>query len=204
MKEFNGYITQIEEAIAQFKDAVQPYHNMDDARQSEAQLKSIEQTITRLQKDQTPVPAELRSLKLKLMSELEQYQSAKKAHEAYTQLITREHAKLFAIARSGNKKGDTGRTRIQPIISAGILPENVIIYGHHGNRRHEATINARGYIIQKIGGQEVVSATPSKAAGNITLGSVNGWTWWKTDFEGVEHNLAYYRNQFRKYGQKRT
>ncbi len=204
MTDSSLYLTQIKEAIALLKDSLLPYLSSNDMRQCETQLKGVEQTIRQLHNTNTPIPSELRNLKLKLVNELEEYNFAHKAYSEYSMLIHKEQAIIFATSRSGQNKGENGKTRIYPLLSAGFLPDNVTIYGYHGKRRHEAIINANGFIIQKIGDQEIVSSTPSKAAGNITLGSVNGWTWWKTSFEGEEHDLAYYRNLHEQHGRTST
>ena len=73
----NSDLKKLEELLNSLSEYFQDYTDIENYNQKNNQLNSIEISIKKLRSTNTPIPDDLRRLKIKLINDLEEYKVAK-------------------------------------------------------------------------------------------------------------------------------
>ena len=213
MKNIQEHIEQLEFLLQTISEQIEPYLQNETLKEKDNQLRAIENTIQKLQKENTPIPDDLRDLKLKLVCEIEAWQDSEKIKKQLYSLL-KEYEYLFqpAITTTKPKKRRKRRKRKQKLgrriemidlLKAGIIPKDTIIFRAYKGIRYEAQIDKNGKIVTTINGRSQSFKSPSAAAVALTNLSQNGWNWWFVSIDGKKRELDYYRKEYLKNEVKR-
>ena len=208
MNNFKENIDQIQIQLSELMNSLQPWLDLSSLRERKAQLHSIEKTIIKLQKIETPVPDELRELKFKLIREIELFKDAREA-----QILLFSKLKQFLPA--DNKKIRTNRNKITPfkkrpallstrievkdLLKLNLLLPDTIIEKNYKGHLYKALLLKDGRIKLLENGKTELHNTPSSAAVEASGKSQNGWTWWYISDDPERRTLDYFRKKYLKH-----
>lgn len=83
MTDFGNHIEEIKLLVEDLNQKLSPFKDKKNRIEKEVQLKSIEKTISQLQKGGTSIPDELRELKFKLLKEIDEFKEAEAAEKNF-------------------------------------------------------------------------------------------------------------------------
>jgi hypothetical protein len=213
MNDIQEHIKQLEFLLQTISEKIEPYQQSEPLTEKQNQLHAIESTIQKLQKDNTPIPDDLRDLKLKLVCEIEAWQDAEKIKKQLQSLL-KEYNYLFQPAgtsptikkrrkRKKRKKKIGRRIEIIDLLEAGVLPKESIIFRTYKGIRYEARIDNNGKIVAIVNGKKLNFDAPSAAAKALSGLDQNGWTWWFVSIDGKKRELDHFRKEYLKHEAKR-
>ena len=207
MTRWQEHITNLREQLLQLQSELIPYTDAWQHKEKKAQLLSIEKSIHQLQKTSTSIPAELRTLKLQLLAELDLFKEAAAIKAEVEALLVAFVGKPTASKpasrqqkQNANNRAKTHAARItmKNLVDAGILPPHTILVKQHKRETIRATISSDGIILLNINGASQQFDSPSMAAGAVTGTSINGWTWWNIEGQPSSITLDHYRQQYKQ------
>lgn len=208
MKNIQDNIEQLEDLFQKISEQLKPYLQSEMLTAKQNQLHAIESTIQKLQKESTPIPEDLRDLKLKLVCEIEEWQDAEKVkknlyaiQQKYKHLFQSSETKTRPKKRRKRKKRKTKlgrRIEVVDILKAGIMPKDTVIFRTYKGIRYEAHVADNGKIETVLNGRNLKFDSPSAAAKELTNLEQNGWTWWFVSVDGKKRELDYYRKEYIK------
>jgi hypothetical protein len=210
MSSIKQHITQLKEVFRHIEEYLDKFDDESLLAEKESQLNNIEKSIRNLQKGNIPIPQELRDLKLRLVDEIERLEVSQKSKTEVVQIIDDFLQKHKPVKRkikkrkkviSSGKKASNKNITIKDLLDNGIITNDCKLYRKYKGEIFYADILPDGHIATEVNGKIQIFNSPSTAAGKLTVGNQNGWTWWLTDFNGETQSLDYYRQ---KYLQKQT
>ncbi len=195
--------------MQELNSQLKPLLNADKQEALVTQLHSIEQTINKLSKTGVEIPAELRDLKFRLLSDIDQYKEAATAQKDLEELLQHYVTPKKAYTRKEKVKPikqsvvRTTNTRVELIdlLNAKVIAPNTKLYRNYKNQDFKATLTAEGQIKLGINGQTEYFDSPSSAAVTATGKSQNGWTWWLIENENKtldDYRKKYLNNETRR------
>jgi len=213
MINFKEHIDQIQIKLNELMAAIQPWLDASVLKEKRAQLLSIEKTISKLQKINTPVPDELRELKFKLIREIDVF---KDAREAQVLLVSKLQPFLPSVKQKAiksrinktivKKKTDsptpTPHVEILDLLKLNLLSPNTSIEKKYKGQLYKALILSKGQIQILLNGKTELHNTPSSAAVEASGKSQNGWTWWYISEDPERRTLDYFRKKYLKHETK--
>ena len=206
MKQWLDHIAQIKEILHNLKREIAPYWDTESQKEKQAQLQSIEKTITNMQKSNTSVPNELRELKFKLLKELDLFKEAETSKAELRELFApyqfesrRKKGKEPKKVNKQPKKDQKSESRItlKDLIHSKILPVPLNLSKKYKGKVYQSTITQQGHIELQINGLKRIFDSPSAAAVAASNKSQNGWTWWNIEGKPKDTTLDYYRQKIK-------
>ena len=209
MNKWKAHIAGIKTQLQELKEQLKPLLKAEKKAALQTQLHSIEQTINKLSKTGVEIPAELRDLKFRLLSDLDQFKEAATAHKELEELLLHYVAPKKAYTRKEKikpvkqKEVRTSNTRVELIdlLNAKVIAPNTKLYRHYKNQVFKAILTAEGQIKLTINGQTEYFDSPSSAAVTASGKSQNGWTWWMIENENMtldDYRKKYLNNETRR------
>jgi predicted component of viral defense system (DUF524 family) len=209
MHKWKEHIAAIKSQLQELTLQLKPLLNADKKAALVTQLHSIEQTINKLSKTGVEIPAELRDLKFRLLSDIDLFKEAATAQKELEELLLhyvtpkKAYAKKEKIKAVKQKTVRTTNTRVELIdlLNAKVIAPNTKLYRNYKNQDFKATLTAEGQIKLSINGQTEYFDSPSSAAVTATGKSQNGWTWWLIENENKtldDYRKKYMNNETRR------
>jgi hypothetical protein len=213
MKNIQEHFEQLEFLLQTISKQIEPFQQNEALKAKLNQLQAIEDTIQKLQKDKTPIPDDLRDLKLKLVCDTEEWQKAEKIKQKLHSLL-KEYNYIFQPLENSIKQKKRRKRRKKKmklgrrigmidLLNADIIPVDTMLCSTYKGIQYEGRINSNGKIVTKIDGKTQLFNSPSAAAVALTNLSQNGWTWWFVSNDGKKRELDYYRKEYLKNEAKR-
>jgi hypothetical protein len=205
MSQWQDHIAQFKELLQTLKQDLTPYWDKVSLKEKEAQLQSIEKTITNMQKSNTSIPDELRELKFKLLKELDAFSEAESIKEEIQGLVapflpsgkkqsSKEKKSKRIVKRP--RKYEEQTVEIKDLIEVGLLADDAVLTRLYKGAIYKAEITPERKIKLLDHEKKELFDTPSGAAVAASGKSQNGWSWWKVETSGVE--LIEYRKNYLK------
>ncbi len=212
MKQWLDHIVQLKEILQNLKHEIAPYWDTVSRKEKQAQLQSIEKTITNMQKSNTSVPDELRELKFKLLKELDLFKEADATKVELQELFApyqhksrrkkeKEPKKLNKQAKKDQKS--ESRITLKYLIDAQLLTVPLNLSKKYKGKIYHAIITQQGHIELQINGSKQIFDSPSAAAVAASNKSQNGWTWWNIEGQPKDRTLDYYRQKIKDHEAQR-
>jgi|10_taG_2_1085330.scaffolds.fasta_scaffold03366_5 DNA-binding transcriptional MerR regulator len=200
MTDFGNHIEEIKLLVEDLNQKLSPFKDKKNRIEKEVQLKSIEKTISQLQKGGTSIPDELRELKFKLLKEIDEFKEAeaaeKKLHNLLSEFLPTPKKKPPIKKKKTQRRSSNSRITIADLLEKGVLwPEAQLIKEYKGTV-YKAVIDKNGLIKVLTINNDQQFGSPSTAAVAITNKPINGWTWWKVSKNGSEKILDHYRKKY--------
>jgi DNA repair exonuclease SbcCD ATPase subunit len=209
MHKWKEHIAGIKTQLQTLKEQLKPLLVAEKKAALQAQLQSIEQTINKLSKTGVEIPAELRDLKFRLLSDLDQFKEAATAHKELEELLLhyvtlkKVYTRKEKINPVKQKEVRTTNTRVKLIdlLKAKVIVPNIKLYRNYKNQDFKAILTTEGQIKLTFNGQTEYFDSPSSAAVTVTGKSQNGWTWWMIENENKtldDYRKKYLNNETRR------
>lgn len=208
MIEWPEQVNQLKLLLDDLKQELLPFLDQASLKEKQSQLQSIEKTIVQLQKNNTPVPEELRQLKFKLLKDIDIFFEAQKFKQEILDAISPLMVKGSASFRQprikkpanilSNQNCSESRITLKELIDAGVLPVPLNIHKTYKGHVFKACIKEDGVIECMINGSIQIFNSPSAAAVATTNKPQNGWIWWNIEGKPSTFTLDYYRRKLKR------
>lgn len=204
MKELQDHIAQLKSEVTHFIQKSKSHMEKSVLAEKNTQLKSIEKTIQQMQKNQTPVPDELRTLKIRLVTEIAAIKDLRKdvteMHKILSEFLevtpkNKMASKNKPINQNAVKKKQATQLTVLDLINAGVITAPFQLFRNYKGQQFKAVVGSDGIISIVLDGKKREFNSPSAAAVAATGKSQNGWSWWSVVTDQGNICLDIYRNK---------
>ena len=210
-------IKLLEEEISEILSVLLSYDN-NECFEKHKQLIAVEKSISELKKSKTPIPDEMRHLKLKLVVEAGDYDKYQKAKINLKNILTKSvsslvddhketQAKKKVPKRKRKKKHKNNlgfRVTLIELINYEILQPNTTFYSILKGKRYDCILLESGELQAKRDGKVLKFDNPSAMAKELTQMNQNGWTFWNVKLQNRDKPLDFFRKEYLKLLNKRN
>lgn len=204
MEEIKEKITQIKELLQDVTTCLSPLLNNTNKADKQSQLEVVVKMAEKLNKIDTELPSEIRSLKFKLIQEIDQFKEAEQLNTELQNVLA-SHLNIKHKKRSKKSNNSSGTkkqlgVKVSDLIENQIISPNTKIYKTVKGQEYEAIITTNGKIKLDHNGNTTIHNSLSLAAKEIMERPINGWTWWEIKEGLTSRKLDYYRQKYLRNG----
>lgn len=201
MEDIKEKIQQVKQLLQEIENGLSPLLNPTSKVDKKIQLDAVVKMADKFEKISTELPVEIRTLKFKLIQDIDQFKEAEQLNQElqntlrpfFSNIEKKERKRKTKSSGDGTKK-QVGVKLIDLINAKLIKPHTKIVKCIKG-QNYEASITSDGKVRLDINGRISVQNSLSWAAMELTGKAVNGWTWWEIEEDGTRRNLDYYRQK---------
>ena len=171
----------------------------------ETQLDAIVKMADKFEKLNIEIPDEMRSLKFKLIQEIDQFDAAenlnKELQDVLMPYVNQKAAKEKRSKTTSTTKIKAPKqfgVKLTDLIGAKLIEPNTKITNTVEGQNYEAIITPNGKVKLAHNNSEFNSL--SSAAKEIMGRPINGWVWWQIEDDSGKRDIDYYRQIFIRNG----
>jgi len=200
-------IAQLKSLLEDINSQLAPWLKNSSKTDKQVQLDAVVKLSEKFDKIDTDLPNEIRSLKFKLIQEIDKFKEAEKLNQELTNVLSpffKQKNFKSVTPKSSNSAPVTNKKhfgiKVIDLLQNNIIQPNTKIYKKLNNQHYEALILANGTIKLVHNNNTTFHKSLSLAAREIVERPINGWTWWEIE-DGFERKiLDYYRQKLIRNG----
>ncbi|MGV8815650.1 MAG: hypothetical protein ACOH2D_16230 [Gelidibacter sp.] len=195
-------IEQVNSLLDEIKSELNPLLNNAQKTEKKTQLEAVVKMTDQFDKINIDIPDEIRTLKFKLIQEMDQLDAAVELNRDLQNMLLSfvDQNKV----RSKRQKKESSTIKSKPpkiqfgiklidLIEAKLIEPNTKIINTVDGEKYEATITQNGKVKLVHNHTTTLFNSLSSAAKAIMGRAINGWTWWYIVDNSGKKYLDYYR-----------
>lgn len=203
MVEIEKKIEQVTLLLEEIKSQLNPLLNNAHKSDKQEQLEVVAKMTDKFDKIGAELPDEIRTLKFKLIQEIDQFKEAEELNEKLQNTLMPFILEKGPKTRKKNKGPSSQKNspkqygiNVIDLIEAKIIEPNTKIINTVDGQEYEALITPNGKIKLVHNDTTTVYNSLSSAAKEIMGRPINGWVWWQIEDSSGRKDLDYYRQKF--------
>lgn len=207
MESIKDKIAQVTSLLNDIKSQLEPWLNSSNKNDKQIQLDAVLKLTDKFDKIDTDLPAEIRSLKFKLIQEVDQFKEAEVLNQELTNalmpFLNQRTVKSSKPTKTHTASSATKKQfgiKVIELIENNLIQPNTKIYKRVDNHEYEALITPNGRIKLIHNNKTTFHNSLSLAAKEIMERPINGWTWWEIKDGFERKTLDYYRQKLIRNG----
>lgn len=200
-------IKQVNSLLEEIKSELGPLLNSAQKSEKKTQLEAVVKMADQFDKINIDIPDEIRTLKFKLIQEVDQFDTAIELNKELQTLLL-SFTDPIRVKSKKNKESPSTKTKspkqlgvkLFDLIEAKIIEPNTKIINTVDGKRYEAMITQNGKVKLEHNNTTTLYNSLSSAAKEIMGRAINGWVWWHIENESGTRDLDYYRQIFLRNG----
>ncbi|RIA09370.1 Protein of unknown function (DUF2924) [Flavobacteriaceae bacterium MAR_2010_72] len=202
MEGIRAKIEQVKLLIEEIRSQLNPLLNNTNKMDKQVQLDAVVKMADKFDKISTEVPTEIRTLKFKLIKEIDQFKEAETLYQELQNTLSpflnskekiEKRQKIKPSSNNGTRK--QFGVKVKDLLKANLIQPNTTIVKEVNGQEYEALITPNGKIKLIHNSTTTTHNSLSLAAKEIMERPINGWTWWEIQEGLTRRNLDYYRQK---------
>lgn len=205
MESIKEKIKQVELLLEDIKSQLDLCLNNAVKADKETQLDAIVKMADKFEKLNIELPDEMRTLKFKLIQEIDQFDAAESLNKELQDVLmpfvnqtAPKHKRSKTTSTTKIKAPKQFGVKLIDLIEAKLIEPNTKITNTVEGQNYEAIITPNGKVKLAHNNSEFNSL--SSAAKEIMGRPINGWVWWQIEDDSGKRDIDYYRQIFIRNG----